>query len=187
MMTGKNPLNDTSNTWISGDGGPLIVLQSGALPYWRGALDFSESRMNGGLLETDYDLICSCDDHHLYRHGRDMLVLYDSESSGRIFHAGDDTIVVEQPYYDMPAESTDVIEEIAATQPHNSFRVNIVDNRLRLLVGADDGDGSLYGFAKIEVTPGLKQCNVYHLERGLVIIMQPVRHSTNQDNSSKYL
>lgn len=186
-MASRNPLNDTSNTWISGDGGPLIVLQSGALPHWRGALDFSESRMNGGLLETDYDLICSCDDHHLYRHGRDMLVLYDSESSGRMFHVGDEMIVVEQPYYDISEESTDVIEEIATTQPHNSFRLTIVDNRLRLLVGADDGDGSLYGFAETEVTPGLKQCDVYHLERGLIIMMQAVRDSTHQDSSNKYL
>lgn len=44
---------------IEGDGGPLVLLQSTVVPMWQGARIFENSVMNGGQLETDYDIICN--------------------------------------------------------------------------------------------------------------------------------
>ena len=37
----------------------LVVLQATAAAQWQGANDFDNSLMNGGNVETDYDIICS--------------------------------------------------------------------------------------------------------------------------------
>ena len=141
---------DRRDQWIGGDGGPLVVLQAGALPHWRGAADFEQSRMNGGSLETDYDVICECETHHVHRHGRDMLVLNDCEWSGRIFRLENGVVVIEQPYY-TSEEFPDVVKQIATAQPELSFTITIEDDRLRLLVGADSATGDDYGFSDVAI------------------------------------
>ncbi len=148
--------NDDDN-WIGGDGGPLIVLQAGALPHWRGAADFEQSLMNGGPLETDYDLICDCDNYHMHRHGRDMLVLDDCEWVGRIFRHDNGVIVVEQCYY-ASEDLTDIVQQTQMAQPEISFPITVEDHRLRLLVGADDGNDAnddSYGFSEVDIGPDL--------------------------------
>jgi hypothetical protein len=159
---------ENNENWIAGDGGPIVILQSGALPFWKGATNFDQSIMNGGSLETDYDVICGCDNHHTYRYNRDMLVLDDSEWSARIFRLENGTIIVEQSYY-MSEEFPNVVQQVAQTQPKQTFSITIEDNRLRLLVGADSADGNLYGFSEIDIVPGLKRCDVYSFDNVLVI------------------
>ena len=166
--------NDDDN-WIGGDGGPLIVLQAGALPHWRGAADFEQSLMNGGPLETDYDLICDCDDYHMHRHGRDMLVLDDCEWVGRIFRHDHGVIVVEQCYY-ASEDLTDIVQQTQMAQPEISFPITVEDHRLRLLVGADDGNDAnddSYGFSEVDIEPGPKRCDVYRFDHALVITITP--------------
>src|SRR3989339_976791 len=74
-------------SWLNGDGGPLVLLQSSALPAWEGAANFDNSIMNGGTVETDYDVICRCGDgiHMINYRNRDMLVMGDSEWAGTVF------------------------------------------------------------------------------------------------------
>ena len=62
---------------------------------------------------------------------------------------------------------------IASAEPYMSFMITIVDDRLRLLVGADDSNGCVYGFAEIDITPGLKQCDVYRFDNVLAITIKP--------------
>jgi hypothetical protein len=161
-MVGNN------ENWIAGDGGPIVILQSEALPYWKGAADFDQSIMNGGSLETDYDAICNCDNHHIHRHNRDMLVLDDSECRARIFRLDNGTIMVEQVYY-ISEEFQNVVQQVAQAQPKQTFSITIKDDRLRLLVGADSADGNLYGFSEIDIAPGLKRCDVYSFDNVLAI------------------
>jgi len=163
---------NSKETWVGGDGGPLVVIQAGALQLWRGAADFMQSRMNGGSLETDYDVICECRDYHVKRHGRDMLVLDDCEWSGRIFGLENGVIVVEQPYYSSE-EFPDVVQQVSMSQPKLTFPMVVEDDRLRLLVGADTSDGNTYGFSEIEVVPGPKRCEVYLFDNRLAILISP--------------
>jgi hypothetical protein len=71
------------DAWISGDGGPIVLLQSTAAAAWRGATD--SGVMAGGTVEDDYDVICRCADGVtvLRRHDRDMAVLGDAETGAR--------------------------------------------------------------------------------------------------------
>tara|TARA_R110002072_G_scaffold86855_3_gene196076 strand:+ start:225 stop:581 length:357 start_codon:yes stop_codon:yes gene_type:complete len=72
--------------WVQGDGGPVILLQEGAIPLWRGAADFERSLLEGGDLETDYDVICEAPELSAIRHHeRDMLVLSDCSWHARLF------------------------------------------------------------------------------------------------------
>lgn len=161
--------NKSDEEWVGGDGGPLVVLQAGALPHWEGAVNFDQSIMGGGTLETDYDVICNCKNHHLRRHNRDMLVLDDSEWCARIYQLENGVIVVEQPYYDSP----DTIKQITESQPTQSFSIMIEDNLLRLLVGADSANGDQYGFSEIEITSGTKRCDVYQFDNVFAIKISP--------------
>jgi hypothetical protein len=159
---------ENNENWIAGDGGPIVILQSGALPNWKGAADFDQSIMNGGSLETDYDVICNCDNHHIYLHNRDMLVLDDSEYSARILRLDSRTIMVEQVYY-ISEEFQNVVQQVVQAQPKQTFSITIKDDHLRLLVGADSADGNLYGFSEIDIAPGPKRCDVYSFDNVLAI------------------
>ena len=163
-------MTDTTETWIGGDGGPLVLLQAGAIAAWRGAADFNVSRMNGGTVETDYDVICEATSPLVHRHGRDMLVLDDSSWSGRLFAAPDGRIVVEQPYYGDGAEG-DLLTRAAAREPTARFAFSVLDDRLRLQVGADGAEAANYGCAEVAITPGTWRCAAYRDDAGFGIIL----------------
>jgi hypothetical protein len=60
---------ENTSEWVSGDGGPIIVLQDAAVPNWAGAEDYEESLMAGGTKRTDYDVICELKDGvHVLNH-----------------------------------------------------------------------------------------------------------------------
>ena len=57
-----------SKTWVTGDGGPIILMEKVLLPYWEGSNAPSNGRVvkaesRWGLdVATDYDLACDIDD-----------------------------------------------------------------------------------------------------------------------------
>lgn len=158
--------------WIRGDGGPTVLLQAGAVPYWQGAADFPNSLMGGGTVETDYDVICACPDGvtRLHRHGRDMLVLSDSEwPAAFVPCAGAECAILQSFGSDSPPEV--LAGRLAQTAPQEVLRLVVQDQRLRLLVGADDGQGGSYGQAEALVTPGEKECRVHLAGEGLLVII----------------
>ena len=160
--------------WISGDGGPVVLLQAQAVPCWRGAADFSSSLMAGGSVETDYDVICACPDGvtRLHRHGRDMLVLSDSEwPAAFVPCAGVECAVLQSFGSDSPPEA--LVARLAQTAPREVLRLEVQDERLRLLVGADDGEGGSYGYAEVTLAPGEKECRVYLTEEALLVVLTP--------------
>lgn len=167
--------------WVAGDGGPLIILQAGAVPQWQGASNFEQSLMNGGSVETDYDVICNAGDEPavLKRYDRDMVVMSDSEWAGGIFTKGDMVVVVQYFYYDEGA-LPDIVERALSTPPRKSVTLEIVDSTLRLLVGADDGAGTQYGFAEVDITIGPKQCEAWTFDDGIVVVFRPIDRSVPQ-------
>lgn len=50
--------------------------------------------------------------------------------------------------------------------------MRILDNKLRLLVGADPGNGSTYGSAEVDITPGLKRVRVYNTESVCIVTIK---------------
>ena len=46
------------------------------------------------------------------------------------------------------------------------------DTVLRLLVGADSGNGAMYGFSEINLQPGAKQCDVYFSDEAQIVILK---------------
>jgi len=159
---------------IGGDGGPLIVIQQGAVSKWQGAANFENSLMNGGTIETDYDVICEIGDAKipalLHRHDRDMLVFTDSEWSGGIFTLGPSIVIVQFYYYDEGA-LPDIVERARKSDPADSFDFLALDSTMRLQVGADDGGAENYGFAEVSVVPGKMRCNTYRFDDGIVALL----------------
>lgn len=160
--------------WIHGDGGPSIVLQSGAVQAWEGAANFANSLMGGGSLETDYDVICACPDgvSVIHRHDRDMLVLSDSEWAACFVHSEDHEMALVQSFgtNDGPAE---LLRRLLSKAPGEVLQFHALDPVLRLVVGSDSGAGEVYGFAECRIVPGMKVCNVYYSEEGQAVTLQP--------------
>ena len=162
--------------WIDGDGGPTIVLQGSAVAQWQGADDFENSLMNGGEVETDYDVICQCDapegpPYVIHHYGRDMLVLDDSEWSARLSVLDSGAVAILQIYvYD--EELPGILERVAQTQPSGTLVIRIEDSTLRLQVGADNGTKYVYSYQEVPITPGNKIAHVYRFDDGLVTILK---------------
>jgi hypothetical protein len=155
--------------WVMGDGGPLVLLQETTVPLWTGAAPGA-----GAGVESDYDAICRCPDGAsvIRRHGRELMVLADSEWAGRFFPTPPGEVVVVQPFgCDEAIES--LVRRVTATPPTETLRMTVQDRRLRLLPGADSGRDPLYGFAEAEVTPGAKVCEVWSLPEVQVVVIRP--------------
>ena len=170
---------ENNTTWIQGDGGPMVVLQAAAALQWQGAADFDNSLMGGGTHETDYDVICECEDGVtvIERYGRDMLVLSDSEWAACFAPSTAGDVVIVQ-WFGSDSSLNELVDRVTATEPSLSSRFRMSDTSLRLLVGADTGNGEMYGFSEVEVPPGDKVCEVYYSDEAQVVVLRPAEPVT---------
>ena len=158
---------------ISGKGGPIIIVQSSVIPQWKGAANFKNSLMMGGTVETDYDVICSCEHDVIERYNRDILVMDSCTFPAILFVASSGAIFAVQEYY-RSDDNPEIIEEVSQMKPSHSFLIEVKDTALRLIVGADNGKGTQYGFQEVPVNPGNKRCNVYRSERFVAFVVNNV-------------
>ncbi len=160
--------------WIQGDGGPAVVLQATIGALWQGAANFDNSLMSGGCIETDYDVICNCEDGvtTIDRYDRTMLVLSDSERATRFMPAKMGEVILLQ-WLGSDSEPDALVDRLTASPPDQSLPFKLIDNALRLLVGADDGNGGMYGFVEVEMLAGDKICEVYFSQEAQVIVIRP--------------
>ncbi len=165
-------MNEKNVNWIRGDGGPLVVLQESAALRWKGAAGFG--LMQGGNVETDYDVICRCNDgiNVIQRHGRDMLVLSDSEWKACFVPASVGEVALIQ-WFDSDSSLDELVGRLTAAPPSATLNFTMMDTALRLLVGADDGKGATYGFSELKVRPGEKVCDVYFCDEAQLAVMRP--------------
>ncbi len=170
-------MTDT-NACVGGDGGPLIVLQASAVAQWQGANDFDNSLMGGGNIETDYDVVCAHDTGGVVtRYDREILVLWDSEFGAGFLppeplSLSSDALVISLCFHpdDFAEILPAIVERVGMGQPEQSSLFNIQDTMLRLQVAADNADPSyLYNFIDTPVTPGLRQCDVYHVKHDSLV------------------
>ncbi len=161
-------------TWIQGDGGPAIVLQSAAVLRWQGASSGDDSLMRGGSVEDDYDVICRGEGrvHAIERYGRQMLVLDDSENATCFTPSVAGQVVIVQGLVS-DAELSELVTRALARPASESFRFTVVDSVLRLLVGVDTGRGETYGYSEAPCLPGEKVCEVYHIEEVTIVVVRP--------------
>jgi hypothetical protein len=167
-------MNDAHAKWIHGDGGPAVVLQEGATSAWHGAADFDRSLLQGGDLETDYDVICRCKDgvSVINRHGRDMLVLSDCEWPACFFPTSDASVVLIQ-WFGSNCTLEELVQRLMAEPPSATMPFRIIDGSLRLLVGADGGHGGKYGYSEVKAQPGDRVCDVRYSEEAQLIVLRP--------------
>ena len=161
---------------VGGDGGPLVVLQASAAAQWQGARDFENSLMNGGDVETDYDVICAVPGEDgvgiAARYGREMVVLWDSEFGAmqipsETVSLGPEAIVLTMCYQgdDLLDILPIIVECVRAGRPEKSLSFDVLDTSLRLQVGADCAEPSYdYSIIDLPITPGRKRCDVYLME-----------------------
>ena len=164
----------TEKDFIGGDGGPMVVLQASAVSKWQGAADWDNALMNGGNVETDYDVICEHEDtgSAIKRYNRDMLVLDDSEWGAYIFALPSGAVAIVQQFGG-DNNINAIMERVTQKRPSKSFPIDIQDSSLRLLVGAEDGSGQSYGYKDVPITPGKKRCDVFSSSDELVVIINP--------------
>lgn len=159
---------------VGGDGGPLVVLQDSAFAQWQGAWDWDNSLMNGGDVETDYDVACAASlagERLGKRYNRDMLVLDDCEWGGCIVTLDSGVLAFVQRFVtDEPVPA--LVARSMEQKPNRSFPMRIEDASLRLLPGADKGREPS-SFADAAIAPGPKRCDVYESEDSLVIAIRP--------------
>jgi len=182
---------DDSKNWVGGDGGPLIVLQASAFPKWQGAVGSEDDLSDDGedvieisaedahlyapgevAFQTDSDAAFLCEDYFIRRYDRDMLVLEDSEWSGRFFllESGGVGIVQVQCRIDNLPE---VIQKALQAEPERVGLFQMQDETLRLMVGADTSEDSCgYGFSDVPLMPGNKQWKRYEFEMGWLFVIE---------------
>lgn len=153
-------------TWIAGDGGPTVVLQSTAAALWNGTL-------TSAVEETDYDVICAPREdgiHVLQRHGRHMLALSDSSWSCTFVKLDSGELAILQNIA-LEGDLQPYVQHLLHDQPNSVAEMRVDDPVLRLLVGADTGDGSVYGYDDCAIVPGLYQVRVYLTSLAYVAIL----------------
>ena len=182
-MTGINM--DAKHVCVGGDGGPLVVLQGSATSQWQGASDFDNSLMGGGDTETDYDIACGTGGI-VTRYDREILVLWDSEFGASFLPPEPlslplDALVISLCFHfaDFAEILPAIVERLRAGEPEHSSLFNIQDTTLRLQVAADNAEPDyIYTFIDVAVSPGQRQCDVYHVKHhslvSEVIVMRRV-------------
>ena len=164
-----------SAAWVHGDGGPAIVLQQAAVELWEGANDFDNSLMQGGTVETDYDVVCSLETEVgvIHRHERDMLVLAENSYSTRFMSWGEGDVTLLQ-LFGTDLEPEELATKLLEREPDSTRDFMLQDSKLRLMVAADGGPDPFYLFAEIEVSPGPRSCEERFTQEGLLIRLRRV-------------
>jgi hypothetical protein len=172
MMAEPIQPDERNVKWIAGDGGPLVVLQQSAALQWEGAARFGLTQRES--VETDYDAICRCNDgvSVIRRHGRDSLVLSDSEWQACFVPTNIGEVAVIQ-WFGSDSSFEQLVRRLRATRPSATLPFTVMDTTLRLLVGADDGNGAAYGFSELSVEPGEKVCEVYYSKEAQLAVLRP--------------
>ena len=113
-----------------------------------------------------------------------MLVLADSEWKACFVPASVGEIAVIQ-WFGSDRSLDELVRRLMATPPISKLRFTTTDTTLRLLVGADDGNGAMYGFSDVIVKPGEKVCEVYESEEAQLAVLRPrtLRGNGNRDDA----
>lgn len=75
---------------MTGEGGPMILLQQDTVPFWRGAIEY------GSSADSDYGALLNTDTFILERYGREILILDDSHADSYLVTLPDGEIAVVQ-------------------------------------------------------------------------------------------
>ena len=183
-------IDDAPEHWVGGDGGPLVLLQSSAAAKWQGALgseddwsgigdDVVEINAEEAHLyppeeigyESDSDAAFLGGDYLLRRYSRDMLVLEDSEWTGRLFLLPGGAVGIVQVQC-IVENLPEVIQQTLQGKPKQSGVFQMEDDSLRLMVGADTETDSVYRSLSIAFAPGVKQWKRYEFDLGWITTLE---------------
>ena len=152
--------------WVSGDGGPLILMEERLLPYWEG----SDAPSNGRIVEaesrwglnvaTDYDLACDVQGWAgvIRVHDGNALVLSASGDAMATWVSefeGVEGVVVEWEYADSEEGLIAAVKELlGAGESSATNEMYIKESPIVLFVAAERGDEDMYGRQAIHIPTG---------------------------------
>ena len=179
-------VDDASEHWVGGDGGPLVLLQSSAAAKWQGSLgseddwssaedDVVEINAEEAHLyppeeigyESDSDAAFLGGDYLLRRYDRDMLVFEDSEWSGRLFVLPSGAVGIVQVQC-IIENLPEVIQQVLQGEPERSGVFQMEDDSLKLVVAADTETDRDCRSLSISFAPGIKQWKRYEFDLGWI-------------------
>lgn len=160
--------------YMVSDGGPLIVIPGAAIGWWDGLRDYENSLMEGGSVETDYDVVCGAAPGSVVRiRDTDILVGGDGEMGGALIVMDGRLLLVQAPPDDADLQAC--MQHVLGGDPDTVVEMAIPDSTVRLVGGADDGGGETWGFRDARVSrTGLRRLRVFfHAGPELVVDFGP--------------
>lgn len=153
-----------SNTWVIGDGGPIILMEQALLPYWEGChaptngrVVIAESRW-GLDVATDYDLACDIDGWSgviSVGNGYALVLGTSGDMATWISDLAPNGALVEWGYADKEDE---LIEEarnfVGRAEFSTSFEFEVRSSPLVLFMAVEAGNAPTYERLVFEITPG---------------------------------
>lgn len=152
-------------TWISGDGGPLILMQQKYLANWEG----SDAPSNGRVVEansrwdldiaTDYDLACDVEDYlGLIDVGEGKaLVLGGDELATTWFPLAENQegILIRWEYANSESEIVDFAKSLTnEIGKDENIEFSVGNSELVLFVAADHGNNKVYPRLEFKLSKG---------------------------------
>lgn len=150
--------------WVSGDGGPLILMEQQYLANWEG----SDEPSNGRIVEansrwglevgTDYDLACDVEDYLGLINVGDgkALVLggYELATTWFPLLENQEGILIRWVYGNSESEVIDFAKFLPVEKNAESIKFVVEDSELVLFVAAESGNDKIYSRLEFSLSKG---------------------------------
>jgi hypothetical protein len=152
-------------TWVSGDGGPLILMEQKYLANWEGCDEPSNGRVieansRWGLeVATDYDLACDVEDYlGLINVGKGKALVFGGDELATTWfpllenHEG---ILIRWNYGNSESEVIDFAESLAdEVEKNETIEFSVENSELALFVAAESGNDKVYPRLNFNLSSG---------------------------------
>ena len=152
----------TDDMFMFTDGGPLVVLPASAAAWWDGAGEPGSSLMEGGSVETSYDVVCSVDAGTVVTlRDTDVLVGTDGEFGGALTLVDGHLILIQGLPEDLDLQ--DCVRRALSREPDDHVSMRVDEHGLLLIGGPDVGGGEFWGRREARVEKlGARVLRVFH-------------------------
>lgn len=162
-------------TWVSGDGGPLILMEEKYLANWKGCEEPSNGRVveansRWGLeVATDYDLACDVEEYlGLINVGEGKaLILGGDEMATTWFPLSENQegILIRWGYGNSESEVIDFAKLLAGEFEENeNIKFSVENSELVLFVAAESGNDKVYPRLKFNLLSGVYKISTIERE-----------------------
>ena len=154
---------------VSGDGAPVVLLQTSILPRW----NVAEGAIGNVAdeLARDFTAVCSAPQPSVIsRHGRDLLVMDDCSWPTAVVEQEERIGLVQVYGYDGPVE--DLFAEALGSDPQDETSFECVDGRVRLMPCAIFADDPAYPFHEFDLEAGTYRVSKVAHPDAMIVCME---------------